>query len=166
MQTKQINLIVAFKHKADSEKAFLDRMMSKAIQFWTKSKYYHTEIVIDKTWVSAIPNKGVSLNKVSLDFSPNWEYLTLTVEVTEQQQALISKYVLDQAGCKYDWSGIFWSQFIKLGAQSDSKWFCSELVTKILQLYLVPEVLEEIPHKVSPAGLFTLLSGSIKNNKA
>jgi hypothetical protein len=70
-------------------------------------------------------------------------------------------WVTSQSGKKYDYKGILLSQFIKFGMNDNSKWFCSELVTKILQLFGSTAVWDLVPSDVNPGMLYNIYQSKI-----
>lgn len=134
-----------------------DSFIAKAIKWYTKSEFSHCEILIDGE--SFIADFGINLTKYKLNEYPSekWVQFDIPVECSVQDFEIIKRYLNDQIGAKYDSMGIFLSQLFPLGINSNSKWFCSEFVTKILQLFLVEEVLDLQCNKVSPGALFNIL---------
>lgn len=146
MNIKDLNITLAFK-KVDT-KNFYSNIVSK----WTKSRYTHIEIIIDKTWVSSVEGIGVHLKELKPK-KDVYDYLDLRVIVTEEQYNKLFTWLHQQNNKKYDTVGILFSQIIPLRLDSRDKWFCSELVTKILQLLNVNEVIDLYPHLTSPGDL-------------
>jgi hypothetical protein len=135
-----------------------DSIPDKLIKFWTKSQYSHVEILIEGFSYDA--NTKLGLRKYARDSYDleQWDVISLDVEISLENLGKIERFIKNQIGLKYDWRGIFLSQFVNIGLDSDNKWFCSEFVTKILQLFLIEETLDEKPNKISPEKLSELLS--------
>jgi hypothetical protein len=130
----------------------------KLIKFWTKSQYSHVEILVEGFSYDANTKLGLrKYAKESYDLE-QWDVVSIDVDISKENFGKIERFIKNQIGLKYDWRGIFLSQFVKMGIDSDTKWFCSEFVTKILQLFLIEETLDEKPNKVSPEKLSELLS--------
>lgn len=152
----RLRVIVAFKKLDEPDATLSDRLISTTIKKWTKSDYFHTEIVIDNKWISSIPGKGIEIRDLH-ELSSNWDYLHKTVEITSKQYQLIMRYIESQLDADYDYMGIIWSQVFGVNYNTADRWFCSEFVTKILQLLLIEAVLDEAPNTVSPERLYQLL---------
>jgi hypothetical protein len=129
------------------------------IQYWTHSKYYHAEIIIDNTWISAEVDQGVILRKLRPAISDRWTIIDIPpIDITEDHYNKIYTFIYGVIGSKYDLKGIFLSQIIKIGADNPRRWFCSELASKILQLSLVKEYIDIEPSNMSPADMHALSS--------
>ncbi len=129
-----------------------DRFKVKAVMKWTKSKYFHTEVIVGDYWISA-NTEGIKRYKLK-KLRDSYDYIFLDIPISDSHHKKILDFIDNQIGTEYDWLGIYLSQFVKIGANREDKWFCSELVTKILQLCMVYETLELQPHLVSPEDLF------------
>ena len=82
-----------------------------------------------------------------------YDYYDIEVYVTDYQYMRITEWVYKQNKKSYDRLGIMFSQFIPFRFNNRSKWFCSELVCKILQLFHIKEVMDLYPFLVSPGDL-------------
>lgn len=154
---KKLNIRVALKHTPNPESGIMDKFVAKSIQLWTDSPYYHAEIIIDDIWISALPEKGVFINKLRDKISDRWLIIPFKgVRVTNEQYEKIDRFIMDRLGDDYDNKGIVLSQIIKVGADDPHKWFCSELTSKILQLCLVDEYMDINPAHISPADIYRL----------
>jgi hypothetical protein len=131
---------------------------AKLIKFWTKSQYSHVEILVEGFSYDANTELGLRKYKRESYDLGQWDVISLDVEFSVENFGKIERFIKNQIGLKYDWRGIFFSQFVNMGIDSDTKWFCSEFVTKILQLFLIEETLDEKPNKISPEKLSELLS--------
>jgi len=153
-----MKVIVALQKKP-YDIGFLTKLYVKAIQVWTRSKYFHSEIIINDKRISAYPQRGVEIYYFDNNYDfKHFDYYEIEVlEPTGAQEMLIWKYINEQLNGGYDWKGIFLSQVFKLGVNNPTEWFCSEIVTKILQLLLYEPVLDCLPNKVSPAKLYKLI---------
>jgi hypothetical protein len=150
-----MTVTVAFKHEL-SEK-FLARMKQKLIRKWTKSKYYHVEVIIENKWIEADNSIGVIQHDLR-PLSNKYDYVEVNVPDCEVCHKNAKNFVNNQMGAKYDWTGIYLSQVIKLGINKDDSWFCSELVSKILQIYNIEPFLYVAPESLSPEGVFQILT--------
>lgn len=149
-----VNITVAFKKKKPGMS-----FVNKVICWWTKSKYYHVELIIGNKWISSNPDVGgVTINDLQ-PLNDNWDYCALKpIEITTEQSTKILTWINSQSDKKYDWSGIIHSMVFPFGMHDNNKWFCSEICTAILKLYLQEEVLQVQPNTVSPGGLAKLLN--------
>lgn len=144
-----LDVKIAFKFKQPKES-----FANKLICWWTKSKYYHVELVLGDKWISSNPDVGgVTINDLR-PLQDNYEYLELKdVRVTKEQYAKIAQWIDNQKDKAYDWYGLIWSQVFPFSWHKRDKWFCSEIVTTILKFLLVKEVMDLDPNDVSPGDL-------------
>lgn len=155
---------VSFEKKMPKKYNTFQRLKVDAVKTWTKSKYFHTEFIIGNYWVSANTNGIARYNLRPL--TERYDYIFIDCNITEEQYCKIIRFIDRQIGKQYDWLGIYLSQFIPIGSNSKNKWFCSEIVTKLLQLCLVEETFELQPHLVSPALIFKILNTMVSEGKA
>lgn len=144
-----LDVKIAFKYKKPKES-----FANKLICWWTKSQYFHVELIIGSKWISSNPDVGgVTINDLQ-PLKDTYHYLELKdVYVTVDQHNKIMQWISSQQGKKYDWCGIVWSQVFPFNWNSKNKWFCSEIVTTILKFMLVKEVMDSTPNNVSPGDL-------------
>jgi len=154
---------IAFQQKITSE-SWWDRIKTKGVQIWTKHKYFHTEFIIGEYWISA-NTTGIVKHKLK-PLTSKYDYFFIEVEITPEQLGMLIRFIENQIGTKYDWTGIWLSQFIGLGANRADKWFCSELVAKLMQICLVEESLNIQPHMTDPGELFDSLMIMKESGKA
>lgn len=155
---------IAFEKNIPENYSFYDKLKVRAIQRWTHSEYFHTEFIIGDYWVSANTD-GI----VKYDIRPltdKYDYIFINTDITEKQYNKILNFIDSQIGTKYDWIGIYFSQFLGIGSNRTDRWFCSELVVKLMQLCLIEDVLDMQPHKVSPGRLFTRLQEMVFKKRA
>jgi len=126
-------VLVAF-YKANNPFA---NWIDKLIAWWTRGPYCHSEIVIeDKTsptgyrMYSSLGTEGGVRIKPHVIDTELWDYVEVTVY---DKQRIISFYEMI-LGSKYDWTGIIFSQIVRLGVDNQKRWFCSESNTKALQI--------------------------------
>lgn len=128
-------------------------LVPKTISWFTKSPYYHVELIVNDIWVSVFPESGVRLNKLR-PLDTNWDYKDLKkIKLTKEQYTIFMEYLYKQEFKKYDNTGIVFSQIIPLKINRKNKWFCSELVVKLLQMLYVKQTLELVPALTSPGDL-------------
>lgn len=144
-----VDLQVTLAFKKIQEDSFYSRVIGK----WTKSNYSHVEIIINKDWISSVEGKGVHIKPLKPK-KDEYDYLDLgTVSVTSEQHSTLYTWLYRQNNKKYDTTGILFSQILPLRLDNRDKWFCSELVTKILQILMFKEVVDFYPHLTSPGDL-------------
>ncbi len=137
--------------------------LDKLIKLWTRGPYSHVELIMNDMWITSHPSVGIRSRKAPTDLE-NWDIITIEYDSCDMLQDTFVKYYNDQIGCKYDWKGIFFSQFFKIGYNQDDKWFCSEFVTKLLQVLSIYEVLDLQPNKIDPSELYRVLEGRFNAN--
>ena len=153
-----LNLTLAFK-KVNKNSTW----MAKVISYWTKSEYHHVELIINDSWISSDSDTGVVVRELK-PLKDNWDYIPLpSVTLLPLHHNILTKYINNVNGNKYDWKGIILSQTIPLSMNSRNKWFCSELVTKLLQIIVIEEVIDLEPNEVSPKDLYNVFNRYIKN---
>jgi len=144
-----MNITLAFK-KYDIKPSFSDKLLDKAIKSWTKSPYFHCEIIINDDWISSSPEAGSVYRNKLKELKSNYDYIT--IEVDGRKNKKVQKFIDSQLGKKYDYFGIFFSQIIDVELDNKNKWFCSEIVAYILKMYGVN--LEEKSNQYSPGKLY------------
>lgn len=145
----EIDIKLAFK-KVNKDSSILNKCISK----YTKSKYFHTEIVLGDKWISSDPNEGVYIKEIKSYNKDEWDFVIFeNISISERDFNIIIDYIKKQDDKKYDFLGILLSQFIPFSFHNRNRYFCSELCTKILQLFLIEEVLDLIPNNTSPGDL-------------
>lgn len=123
----------------------------KLIGFWTKSKYCHVEIILEHLWISS-NLEGVHIKELK-PLKDTYDYFDFDVIITHEQYKNLMEWLYRQHGKSYDKLGIIMSQLLPFRLDSRDKWFCSELVCKILQLLHVEEVVDNYPFLTSPGDL-------------
>lgn len=129
--------------------------VSRAIQIWTRSKYCHCELVFgDDLRFSADPTMPMHTRFSIEPMSAScWDFIEIPMD--KEKEKIICEYFKTELDCRYDWVGIFLSQFIPFGYHSESKWFCSEVCVAGLQK--VGLLTDVKPNRVSPGKLYKLL---------
>jgi len=149
-------ITLAFEHEIDKDKPLLTRLAAKGVQIWTKSKYYHVEIIIDGIWYSSRTDHGLRPLKLK-PLSKAYDYYTIDTEISNKSLCNFKRFVKSNENTGYDWLGILLAQFLPFTIDNKDKWFCSEVVTKILQILDVYEVIDVEPHRISPEDLYRLV---------
>lgn len=155
---KDNEIIICFKHTIEKDKPLIKRINASLVKFWTKSKYYHVEMVYKNKLISSDTKSGVHILD---EFELNKEYYDLfkiqIPELTDYQNEVFWKFLESEKETGYDWLGIFLSQFLFLDNESEDKWFCSEIVSKVLQLLYCKDFIGIKPSKNSPEDIFKIL---------
>jgi len=161
-------VMLAFAHGIDKDWKMLDKIEAKAVQWWAKSKYYHVELVVDGKMIGA-HKSGVKVKDVNYykeEFDKNmWVFVPIEIEDCKSKIKNFWDFAYEQEGKKYDWKGIYLTQFVRVGLHCYQCWFCSELVTKLLQVLGEPKALRLFPSRISPQNLFDIYYEGIKYDK-
>lgn len=153
---RTIKPIIALRHSLPSYTK-MDKLITGSIQKWTDSKYFHAELVLDNTWVSATFTNNVKLYPLRPLNTDDWDYIELPKTVlTKEQYEKFYEYLDSQLNAEYDWKGIWLSQAVRLNSHSEGKWFCSELVAKLLQMLYIEKTLNLEPNNIAPGDLAKL----------
>lgn len=142
---------IAFRQKSGK-----DSIVNKIIRFLTKSRFHHVELIIDDTWISTSSSTGFTMRPLEPIKQEDTRYVYHDlglVKITSEQDRIITRFIENQLDSEYDYSGIIFSQLFPFSKHSKRRWFCSEIVTKLLQLHLVEETLELTPSEISPGDL-------------
>jgi len=135
----------------------IDTVYDKLISWWTKSKYIHSELIIDNRWITSNPETGFSINTVRPIDYELYDIIDLgRVKLTSKHMDVINRWLTSLTGTKYDYLGILMSQFLPLSIDNRNKYFCSELVCKLLQMIGYEEVINKLPQNMSPADIAKL----------
>ena len=149
-------VILAFKKSQRKSAKLFYKILSKCVQLWTGSQYFHVALIIDGKWITSDTEKGVIIEEYGFD-DDTYDYFNLDVpEFTSKSNEIFSKYVHNQIHSGYDWIGIIFSEFLKLRWESKSKWYCSEFVVKMLQIIGCYEAIDSST-LVSPSELHKIL---------
>lgn len=126
---------------------------AKIIQWWTKCKYAHVEIIIEDKWISSDSTYGgVGIHELR-PLTDKWDYLE--VDVDGRKLSKVMRFIEENKDKSYDWCGIICSVAFKITrAEHENKWFCSEMVTKILQEFGNKQVQGLIPANIVPKDLY------------
>lgn len=100
------------------------------IRWWTNSQYSHCELVIGEfCYTSSFMDGGVRSKQIDLT-NGNWDLID--VPWGNEERALW--FFKQTKGAKYDWLGIFGSQFFNLRFEDSKKYFCNEWVGAALDI--------------------------------
>ena len=153
-----MTVILAFKKDIKPHWNFITKFMSKVVQYWTGSNYYHVELILEDKWISSNTKSGVHIHSLKPLRDTSFDYFEFTVpEYTLEQRKVLWDFLRRQTSTGYDWKGIFLSQGIALDIEKHDRWFCSEIVTRILQQLYVSNLMDVKPSRVSPARLYDIL---------
>lgn len=130
------------------------------IRFFKHKGISHSEILFSDGYAgtSDADKGGVVLYKLDPFVSTDWYVIDLPV--TLEQEVEVRRFFVEEAGAKYDWKGIFFSQVFPWNWASKTRWFCSESCTAALQR-IYPQLLDLKPCQVDPASLATILEDRI-----
>jgi len=129
-----------------------DGLLSSIIKYLTKSPYSHVELIVGNKWISSSPEDGGLYIRNLKPLKNNWDYIDITDKVENIDYALSFAY--SQIGTKYDYLGII--RIFTGITKKNNKWFCSEIVTVLLQKQQVEEVLFLNPSHTTPGDLYDL----------
>jgi len=129
--------------------------ISKLIMFFDKSEYDHVEIIIGTAWIGAHIKTGVVVHHLKKPLKDTWDYIDIEVDRKYNHQAVM--FVDGLHNAKYDFYGAIFGELmgITIINQYDD-YFCSELVTKILQRFESEPVKDLHAVNVSPQELYNL----------
>jgi len=135
MNNTRVKLIVF--HTVKPEWGLVTNKMISAIKIWTRSEYYHTELLIDDILITSYIQEGVIFKKVDIH-----KYLEdkntladiFNIDIPHENIIPMLNFANSQKGKPYDWRGIFLSQFLPMRKENPNNWFCSEINTKVLQI--------------------------------
>lgn len=154
-----MKIILAFKHSQKKDTAWYWLLAGRLINWWTKSTYFHSEIAVDNKWIAANTETGIKIVDLKEPmYDKKYDYYELEVpDLTPEQSEIFWEYINAQEGTGYDWIGIYLTQIIKLDWEAKDKWFCSEIVAKVLQMLYVKEFMDLKPNRISPSQIFEII---------
>lgn len=135
-------------------------LFARVVRMWTWSPHNHVELRISDAAGYQHFNADVKLGTVtfkSTELHPHFWDIVPVPGLSAAQVEQVRAWLTDELGCPYDWAGILLTQFLPLGRQSRTKWFCSELCVAALQQ--VGLLTDRKPWRVSPAKLWKLTKG-------
>lgn len=115
--------------------------VDKLIGWYTKSQYSHVELIHNGYWYSTSPRDLEVRRKTIRGTEGHWVYKDVEIDLL-----FLEDFFFLTKGSKYDWLGIFLSQFLPLNTHSMNRYFCSEWVATVLK---IPS-----PHLYSPQDLY------------
>ncbi len=127
-------------------KAKKGRWDDKLIAFWTRSEYSHCEIEHNGYRYGSNPAKKGKIMKWarSEPSKKYWEMVDIDLDPKK-----LEEFINKTNGAKYDWLGIFLSQFLPFKIHSKKRYFCSEWIAEALGY--------KKPHTYSPQKLYKSL---------
>lgn len=135
---------------------FFDRLVC----FTTNSRYSHVELVYQydagsrmaHCWGASPRDKGV--RKTLIYMNPDhWDIIEYDVWYTKSS---LEEWVYKENGSAYDWLGAIGTRVLFI-RQSNSKWFCSELLAAYIGM--------NKPHRVTPKRLYMELKYKLRSYK-
>ena len=148
-------IVLAFYSKPATDSKWYHKLGTDLIKLWTKSDYFHVETMINKKWLSADP-VGITISPIR-KFSKKYTYIKINVQTCREQDEFILDWLNSIDNEPYDWKAIFFRQFINVGKQKRNSWICSEIASKILQLYLVKPFVRIESSSMSPGDMYKAL---------
>ena len=152
-----MKIVVAFEKKLSSNK--IDKIKQKFIKKWTNSNYFHVEIIIDNYWYSADTSSGFIKRELS-PLKDSYDYVTVMPNTCLENEEIAKTFLNAQIGKKYDWIAIYLTQLFNIGIESKDKWFCSEIVAKIMQILQIKEFVYNKPSLMTPEDVYVCLNKS------
>ena len=125
-----MTVTVAFKKIPEDN--IKSKIIAKAIKLWTKSDYFHCEIIIKNKWISSSPSAGAVYIRDLKPLKENWDYVTIDIDGRKVNKCL--KFLESQVNKKYDIYGLIFSTIFNFNIEDRDKWFCSELVSESLKI--------------------------------
>ena len=109
-------------------------LVDQIICFFTRSRYYHVELIYDWSPVtkrgrcfSSSPRDGGVRGK-TIDFGDgHWEVYELKYHLSHNK---VVDFFMNEYGKKYDWLGAIGSAFPVL-KENRKRWFCSEIIMHV-----------------------------------
>ena len=106
----------------------------RIISWWTRSPYFHVEMIIKDKWISSNADLGGVTVRNLNPLHSNWDYIDVDVDM--RHLSTVMSFIESQQDKKYDWKGIVLAQVMQITRGDDQdKWFCSEIVTEILKKF-------------------------------
>ena len=97
-----MKVILAFRQDSPD---FIKNIGAWLVKTWTRSDFYHVEIIINDNWITATPDDGFIIKPLH-KLSNKYTYVEVEVEDKVTQVTQVMKFIEQQSGAKYDWSGI------------------------------------------------------------
>jgi len=138
-----------------------ETIIDRLICWWTRGPYFHCSVLFsdntvlhgDNVLIEATRGFGVRTFILENYDPDHWD--AIDVPMSDSEEAEVKEWAVKEIGCKYDWSGLIWSQVFRIPREHPDKWFCSEFaVAALQQAARLPGVK---PCSVSPNGLARIL---------
>jgi len=129
--------------------------LSRLIMYLDKSKYDHVEMIIGTVWVGSHLKTGVELHKLRVPLKDSYDYIDVEVDEKLNHKAVV--FIESLRGTRYDYIGAIFGELLGITMLNQyDDYFCSELITRILQEFGSPEVQHLHAVNVSPQELYNL----------
>lgn len=144
-----MNVQIAFQKKNYKDSHFLGKLFSVLIRLWTFSKYFHTNIIIGDT-VYDLQSDGLYKYDIKYMDETLFDIITIPKELYMNRPENLNDGIkflnmLLNNKVEYDWSGIFFSQFLWfIRRHSVRRYFCSEMAIKFI--YIIIEERNKVKH--------------------
>ncbi len=154
---------IAF-YKADGD------YINRIVRWWSKSPYSHAELVMpdSKTWIGISPflKSEVAAREKNDPNLNDWDFIDF--EITEEQHRIIMEFYDETKGDKYDWVGMFLSQFIPFSVKQEKRWYCSEWIAYALRIagvfdWRIIKIYNQ--HDLSPGTLYRIACEALVHNQ-
>lgn len=132
------------------------------VRIWTFGKYSHCELIDDRgsdnpydwIWIGATTRDPGVTSMRRIEFKPeHWDVFDLPD--VDFKGAI--EWTIANLGKKYDWLGIWLSQFLPWGINNPNKFFCSEFNIAQLQRTSILCDDDRDPQQYSPNGVYRKL---------
>jgi hypothetical protein len=121
--------LILFSHKG---RGGLD-VFGRLIKWWTKGLYQHSELRFSDGMSFSSRNNGVGFKKIHYSHPERWDFIDLNV--SKRDEDAIRQHALLHCGERYDWTGIYLDQFLGTKIHTEDKWWCSEIIAHVLNIY-------------------------------
>lgn len=138
-----------------------DGLTEKAICWYTKSKYSHCELIIDGVWFSASGRDSGVRTKDIVPQNGHWDYIR--IKCSDDEIDKLKKLQATENGKKYDYTGLWMSQFFKTSIHKEDRWFCSEICAEGLKV-IDKGNLKMSSNEYNPGSLFDQLELMTKDD--
>ena len=99
---------------------------------WRYNRYTHIELIFEdwQAFSSSELDKWVRFKQI--DFKQeNWDFID--IEVSEKKYNKVLEFCESKTWNEYNWYGIIFAQIFNLNWKWNEDYFCSEIVTRVLQ---------------------------------
>lgn len=148
-------------------------LAEKLIRLWTQSPYAHCEFRRSDGLYHSNDRFRLVSRTDQMDLNPD-EWEECTIELPSEIVERVERRQLRKNGATYDWKGIVFSQFFRLGWHNKRRWFCSKSNADDLMyayrlmkrcrhpyyfryLRVLEPITSKSPCTLAPSGLFTLM---------